>query len=149
MSEPRLDHVGFVVAAIPEAAARFGAYLPAAWDEAIHHDPNQGVRVSFLSGADPGAPRIELVEPADANSPVAAFLARGGGLHHLCYEVASVEQELARCRAAGAVMVRPPLPAVAFAGRRICWTLNKDRLLVEWLERAPIPPASGHQAVSR
>jgi len=140
MSDPRLDHVGFVVAGIPEAAVRFGAYLPAAWDQVVYHDPNQNVLVSFLSGAGPGAPRIELVEPADAASPVAAFLARGGGLHHLCYEVDSVERELARCRAAGAVTVRPPLPAVAFAGRRICWTLNGDRLLVEWLERATTAP---------
>jgi methylmalonyl-CoA/ethylmalonyl-CoA epimerase len=139
MPEARLEHVGYVVASIAEAAGRYARYLQLEWDGAIVHDPLQNVRVSFLAAPVPGAPRIELVEPVDETSPVTAFLARGGGIHHVCYEVDSLDAELERCRAAGAALVKPPLPAVAFGGRRICWTANRDRLLVEWLERAPSP----------
>jgi methylmalonyl-CoA/ethylmalonyl-CoA epimerase len=131
----RLHHVGLVVREIGPVAERSAHYLHAEWDGAIHHDPLQNVRVSFLSSGIPDATSIELVEPVDETSPVVEFLRRGGGLHHLCYEVDSLAEQLERCRADGAAVVRPPLPAVAFEGRRICWTVNRDRLLVEWLER--------------
>lgn len=49
-----------------------------------------------------GAQRIELVEPASADSPVSKFLEkRGPGLHHVAYRVANVADALARLRAAG------------------------------------------------
>jgi methylmalonyl-CoA/ethylmalonyl-CoA epimerase len=92
------------------------------------------VRVSFLEPGD-GRASLELVEPAGDESPVTAFLRRGGGLHHLCYEVDSLERQIERCRAVRAVMVRPPMPAAAFAGRRICWFFSRQRLLLEYLER--------------
>ena len=39
--------------------------------------------------------RVELVEPADEDSPVLRFLReKGGGLHHACYEVADLENRL-------------------------------------------------------
>lgn len=133
----QLHHVGLVVAAIEPVADHLARHLHGAWDGRIHHDPHQNVRVGFLTSAAGGASSIELVEPADQSSPVTAFLRRGGGLHHLCYEVDDLEAQLRRCREEGALLVRPPLPAVAFDGRRICWTLSRERLLVEWLEREP------------
>jgi catechol 2,3-dioxygenase-like lactoylglutathione lyase family enzyme len=81
-----------------------------------------------------GQPLIELVEPAGESSPVARFAQRGGGLHHLCYEVESLEEQLEQIRAAGAILVRPPLPAIAFNTRRICWVFTRERLLLEYLE---------------
>jgi methylmalonyl-CoA/ethylmalonyl-CoA epimerase len=35
----------------------------------------------------------------------------------------------------GALIVRPPKPAVAFEGRRIAWMLTSGKLLVELLEK--------------
>jgi methylmalonyl-CoA/ethylmalonyl-CoA epimerase len=134
MTPARLHHVGLVVPAIAPVAERSARHLHAAWDGVVHHDPLQNVRVTFLETGVAGAASIELVEPVDDTSPVVAFLRKGGGLHYLCYEVASLDAQMERCRAEGAVMVKPPLPAVAFAGRRIFWSLSRDRLLVEWLE---------------
>lgn len=108
--------------------------MGAVWDRRIVSDPLQGVRVSFLeTGA--GQPSVELVEPAGEESPVTGFLKRGGGLHHLCYEVESLEAQIERSRGAHAVLARPPQPAAAFGGRRICWVLTPQRLLIEYLER--------------
>ena len=130
----RLHHVGYVVESIERSADGFALALASTWDRRVVHDPVQAVRVSFL---EPGAgqPSVELVEPAAADSPVSAFLRRGGGLHHLCYEVGSLEAEIERSRSARAVLVRPPQPAVAFEGRRICWVFTPQRLLIEYLER--------------
>jgi methylmalonyl-CoA/ethylmalonyl-CoA epimerase len=77
---------------------------------------------------------IELVEPAGPESPVSRILKRGGGLHHLCYEVENLESHLEFCRSVGMTIMRKPVPAVAFGGRRIAWVLAKRRLLIEYLE---------------
>jgi len=133
--QPRsLHHVGFIVDSIEAVAERFARSIGGTWDGTITSDPLQGVRVSFLGGSDAAATTVELVEPAAADSPVGRFLERGGGLHHLCYEVEDLEQELRYSRSVGGVVVRPPLPAAAFGGRRIAWVITKDKLVVEFLE---------------
>lgn len=131
----RLDHWGFVVGDLQSAAAGFASTLGAKWDGAVFEDPHQRVRVTFLS-AGPGA-RIELVQPASGSSPVSRFLNdRGGGLHHVCYEVRDIEDALATLRSRGAMIAKRPMPAVAFKGRRIAWVITAEKLLVELLDRA-------------
>lgn len=133
-NQPRLHHIGFVLASIEQSAASLARALCATWDGNIVFDPLQKVRVTFLQGAHVSDALIELVEPAEPDSPVTQFLERRGGLHHLCYEVADLESHLAFCKTVGTIVVRQPVPAVAFGGRRIAWTLTKKRLLVEFLE---------------
>lgn len=128
-------HVGYAVASIAETAQEFARSIGAAWDGIIIHDPFQEARVTFLRCAGPESPAIELVEPAGEKSPLHKFVAKGGGLHHVCYEVESLEAELERSRAAGCLMVKNPLPAVAFGGRRVAWVYTRQKLLVEYLER--------------
>jgi methylmalonyl-CoA/ethylmalonyl-CoA epimerase len=139
-ARPALHHVGLVVASLDEGVRRYLHALPLLWDERVYHDPVQTVRVTFLRHAEPGAPLIELVEPLDGQSRVAAFLARGGGFHHLCYEVDSVQAQLEKAAETGAVVVFDSRPAVAFDGREIAWVCTRDRLLIEYLARAPYPP---------
>jgi methylmalonyl-CoA/ethylmalonyl-CoA epimerase len=131
-----VHHVGFVVASIEQSVETFAQSLAAEWDGHIIHDPNQGVRVTFLRSPHPSDPLFELVEPAGENAPVEAFLKRGGGLHHICYEVENLDEALTRIRALGGLITRPPLPAVAFGGRRIAWVYTKNKLLIEYLERS-------------
>ena len=71
--EGAFHHVGFVVASIPRTVQGFSAMLQTDWDEQIIHDPNQGVRVTFLKSRRPGDPLWELVEPVDEKSPVYPF----------------------------------------------------------------------------
>jgi methylmalonyl-CoA/ethylmalonyl-CoA epimerase len=130
-----LHHIGFVVPSIAESAPDFARSIGASWTGEIIHDPLQQARVSFMSCGGPGGPSIELVEPDGAGSPLNKHLARGGGLHHICNEVDSIEAQLEYCRSTGSVIVKKPLPAVAFNGRRIAWVYTKERLLVEYLER--------------
>jgi len=133
-----LHHIGFVVASIGEAAERMTRLLRGAWDGKVVHDPCQAVRVTFLRQNSPGDPLLELVEPVSDDSHIGAFIKRhGAGLHHVCYEVDSLDEQLAASRAAGALIAREPLPATAFDGRRIAWVYTRDRLLLEYLERQP------------
>lgn len=128
-------HLGFVVGSIAHAAKDFAESLGANWDGKVVHDPLQVVRVTFLRPRTPQNPVMELVEPAGDESPVLGFLKRGGGLHHLCYEVEGLEKQLEMARSMGMLITRPPLPAVAFGGRRIAWVYTKHRLLLELLEK--------------
>jgi methylmalonyl-CoA/ethylmalonyl-CoA epimerase len=131
----KLHHIGFVIASIEESAESFARSLGATWDGNIIFDPLQKVRVTFLQGAHINDALIELVEPGGPESPVSRFVERGGGLHHLCYEVENMASHLAFCKSVGTIIIRPPVPAVAFGGRRIAWVLTRRRLLVEYLER--------------
>lgn len=130
----KLHHLGFVLASIEESAEGFAQSLCATWDGKIIFDPLQKVRVTFLRGAHVHDALIELVEPAGPDSPVTRFLARGGGMHHVCYEVDDLEAQLVFCKSVGSTLIRKPVPAVAFDGRRIAWVLTKRKLLVEYLE---------------
>ena len=135
MLEPSFHHVGYVVRSIAEIGRDFAASIGATWDGEIIHDPLQEARVTFLRVGGPLTPAVELVEPAGESSPLVKFLSRGGGLHHICYEVDALEPQLAESRSRGCLIVKEPLPAVAFAGRRIAWVYTPHKLLVEYLER--------------
>jgi len=129
----RLHHLGFVVASIDRAMLGFVRSLAAERDGQVFADPLQKVKVAFLSTRTDD-PQIELVEPAGEDSPVQRFLSQGGGLHHVCYEVANLEQALADFRGRGSAIAKRPKPAVAFGGRHIAWVITPEKLLVELLE---------------
>ena len=140
---PRMHHAGFVVAAIEPVLAMFARAVSAPSVSPIFHDPLQRVRVAFVDAAGPGGASLELIEPADERSPVSAFLAKGGGLHHLCYEVDDLERQLAESRAMGHTVIHRPTPAIAFAGRPIAWVMTPQRLLIEFLASNDAPPRAG------
>lgn len=131
-----MHHVGFIVQSIEASMPGFLQSMNGTWDEKIFHDPIQCVKVAFLStlGSDV---QIELVEPAGDRNPVSAFLAKGGGIHHVCYEVDDCDTALALMRQRKALVVKRPQPAVAFEGRRIAWVLTAEKLLVEFVETRP------------
>jgi methylmalonyl-CoA/ethylmalonyl-CoA epimerase len=131
----RLHHIAFVVPSIPEAAGRLARSLGGVWDERIVHVPEQTVWASFVRRSIPDEPLLELLQPVDAKSLVAAFLKRGGGLHHLCYEVEDLLAEVENAGSAGSIIVQQPVPAIVFGGRLVAWAYTRDRLLLEFLER--------------
>lgn len=131
-----IDHVAVVVASIDEALPRYRELFGLEAHDRVQTIPGQSVRICMLpTGPDPAA-RLELIEPTDAESGVARFLAsRGEGLHHVCFGTTNLTEELARLERAGAdVIDHAPRPgadgAVAFVHPR---TLNG--VLWELLER--------------
>lgn len=132
----RLHHIGFVVRNIETSMQGFVYSLGARWDGHTYRDELQRVKVAFLStGA--AAAQIELIEPGGDDSPVSKFLERGGGLHHICYEVEDLGQALLNFKSRKALTMKRPLPAIAFGGRRIAWILTAEKLLIELLEQEP------------
>ncbi|MGP8243489.1 MAG: VOC family protein [Bryobacteraceae bacterium] len=136
MSGSRLHHVGYVIASIAGSVDEYAKATGLAWDGRITHDPLQMVSVAFLGSGDDGSALVELVEPAGRRSPVNQFLAAGGGLHHICLEVSDLYAHIEESKAAGCTLVRVPMRAVAFGGRKIAWLTTPTRQLIELLQRA-------------
>jgi|SRR5665213_67799 len=136
MSEPSLHHVGHVVSSIADSIAGWRLALGAVAVSDVIEDPIQQVRVLFISLPPDGNIQFELIEPVGADSRVRSFAEKGGGLHHLCFEVDRLERQIDHMKSLKAILIRAPQPAVAFGGRRIAWMSLREKLLVEYLERA-------------
>ncbi len=129
----RIHHVGVVVPDL-DAGLRF-------WRDTLglHFTKSatiqeQGVRAALLKI---GESEIELLEPINAESGVAKFLARrGGGLHHVCFQTDDVERELEAARARGIQLIDQK-PRHGLAGM-ICFLHPKATrgVLVEYAQPA-------------
>jgi LAO/AO transport system kinase len=111
---PTLDHVGVAVRRLDDRLPLWRDLLglPLTGIEAV---PEEGVRVAFLPA---GRTRVELVEPARDDSPMARQIERRGeGIHHLCFEVADLDAALGRLQAAGIAVAGAPGRAGAEGAR--------------------------------
>jgi methylmalonyl-CoA/ethylmalonyl-CoA epimerase len=130
----RLDHVGIAVASIEESLDVYRALgLAESGRETVEA---QGVVTAFLPL---GETRLELLEPTNAESPVAKFLAkRGPGVHHLCFAVADLERSLADLKARGFRLVNE-IPVEGAGGRRVAFLHPSagHGVLIELSEAAP------------
>jgi len=52
---------------------------------------------------------IELIEPAEENSPISAFADNGGGFHHICFEVSDIHKEAEKMVKNGARIIVEPI----------------------------------------
>ena len=102
----RIDHLGIAVTSIAEATGiyeRLG--LEVAHTESI---PGEKVNVAMLPAGDA---RIELLEAAGDESPIAKFLEkRGPGLHHVALSVPDLNGVVETLRSSGARMLNEPRP---------------------------------------
>lgn len=133
MSIGAVHHVAIVVRSIDESLPRYRALFGWSPEAQPFTFESQHVRLCFLRSGEPPAARIELVEPIDAGSGVARFLAaRGEGLHHVCLVSDDLPADLAALAAAEAELIdRAPRPGahgqVAFVHPRslngVLWEL--------------------------
>lgn len=127
---PLFHHVGVAVPQIETAAERFRSVFGAIADSPILHDPQQGVYIQFLKF---GNAKVELLAPAGGNSPVDAMLRRGISIYHVCFEADDFDKRIEDWVKAGAILVSPPKPAVAFDQRRVAFVMCLG-LMVELVE---------------
>jgi len=97
----RLHHVGIVVADLESARKRYETLGFAAGERFVV--PEQHI-VAIVFHAGPGY--VELIQPTDAEGPIARYMAkRGEGTHHVAYAVDDIEATLARLKLAGARLI--------------------------------------------
>ena len=133
----RIDHIGVAVEDLDAALALYDAEL----DLAVVHRETveaQGVEAVLL---DVGENHVELLCPLSPETPVGKFLAsRGPGLHHVAYQTADIEAELARLKAAGLRLI-DETPRTGIRNSRVAFVHPKSTggVLTELVE-----PVEGH-----
>ncbi len=87
--------------------------------------PEHGVTTIFVTLPNT---KIELIEPLGDASPIRAFLDRhkGGGMHHLCYEVADILAARDRLVAAGARLLGDGEPRPGAHGKPVLFLHPAD-----------------------
>ncbi len=133
MALGQLNHVGVATPSIATSIAMYRGLLGA---DAIGEPfdlPAQGVKVCFIDAPNT---QIELIEPYDASSPIAGFLAKNpaGGQHHLCFEVADIHAAIADLTARGARVLG--VPRIGAHGTPIVFVHPRDMggVLIELME---------------
>lgn len=120
----RLNHVAIAVPDVAAAAAIYRDNLGARVSEPVPL-PAHGVTTVFVELPNG---KLELIEPLGPASPLAGFLARhpGGGMHHLCFEVADIRAARDRLVAAGARLLGGGEPSTGAHGKPVLFIHPKD-----------------------
>jgi methylmalonyl-CoA/ethylmalonyl-CoA epimerase len=134
----KLHHIGIVVPKIQDSLGELTKYLDFETISLPTLIDSQKVNVCFLKV---GESYLELIEPASEGSPISNFLNKGGGFHHLCFEVKDIRKEIKELEKKGARIVVKPV--VGFENRLIAFALlnmkNTKCNLIELAEEKKQP----------
>ena len=129
----KLHHIGIVVKNIRESLGDLTQFLSFDSINVPSLIGSQRVNVCFLKTNNV---YIELIEPAEENSPISDFVKDGGGFHHLCFEVDDIHTEVEQMVKKGARLVVEPIEG--FDNRLIAFLVlnmkNTNSNLIELVE---------------
>ena len=127
----KINHVAVVVSDIDQALKFWQDAMGIEVDH-IEDVPSQKSTVAFLPV---GESEVELVKPTSAETGAGKFLAeRGGGMHHLCFEVDNIVEMLADLKTKGVRLINEE--PIELPGRKMAFVHPKSTggVLVELYE---------------
>ena len=129
----KFHHVGLAVKDISVSARNLRNILGFSRASEVIFDPIQKVNVLFMvqKGTDL---KHELIEPVGSDSPAHQWLKRRTPLYHLCYEVKYIENTIEKMRREGCLLIRKPVFANAFLGKRAAFLMTPENLIIELVE---------------
>ena len=95
-------------------------------------DPVQGIAGCFMVGV---GPRIELLENLPGRSTLTPWIDAGLRIYHFAYVVEDLETAIEWARSKRGRLTVPPVPAIAFAGREICFVIFPNKLMLEFIQK--------------
>ena len=98
----KLHHIGIVVENIQKSLGELTKYLDFESTTVPSLVGSQKVNICFLKTNNVF---LELIEPAEENTPISNFIKKGGGFHHLCFEVDDIHLELEKMKKNGARII--------------------------------------------
>ena len=128
-----INHIAIAVADIDSALSFWRDAMGLGVDH-IEDVPSQKAVVAFLPCGDS---EVELVKPATEDTGVAKFLAeRGGGMHHLCFEVDDIDGMLLQLKTKGIRLINEV--AMDLPGRKMAFIhpMSTGGVLVELYQLA-------------
>ncbi|QEH31846.1 Glyoxalase/Bleomycin resistance protein/Dioxygenase superfamily protein [Aquisphaera giovannonii] len=132
-----INHIGIAVKSIDAQRPFYEETLGAVF-EGRETVADQKVHVGFFRVGDV---RLELLEPSDPSSTIAAFIEKKGeGLHHVAYTVEDIEGRIAELKSGGVRMIdETPRPGAHHTNIAFLHPKSSCGVLTELCE-----PASGH-----
>ncbi len=133
----KLHHVGIVVKNINESLGEIKQFLDFEKTTVPTLIGSQKVNTCFLKT---GAIYIELIEPEGEDSPILNFVKKGGGFHHLCFEVENLSFAIDEIIKKGGRLIVSPVKG--FEGRQIAFVfLNMKKTNFNLIELVEIKNA--------
>jgi len=127
MNKLKFHHVGIVTKNIQRSISNY----PFAESSVVIEDENQNALISFLkTGSDT---LIEFVQPLSSRSQTYAFSLKGGGYHHTCFQIGSLDEFQDVVKKYRMVQVSKPVPAIAMGGADIVFCYSRDKQLFEFV----------------
>lgn len=130
LTAPAIAHIGLAVTSIESALGFYRDVLGLAPGEPETVDGARIVSLPF------GDSEVELLEPDDADGPIAKFLARRGpGIHHVAYRVPDLDAALRACSTQGYSLI-DEAPRRGQGGKRVAFIHPKATagILIELTE---------------
>jgi len=124
----KFHHIGYVVSNISESEEKmiFEKKIKEVFDNI------QWAKLSLYANYSDSY--IELIEPLDDKSYTwNALQKRGPHIHHLCYQVSSIEEIQEFAMKAGMIKIMEPVPAMLFDDKLVTFYYSKDKQIVEFL----------------
>ncbi len=123
----KINHIGIACRSIE----RYISFYKGIWNDAYIGDITvnefQKIKQCFIRFENQIT--LELLEPLCEASPITKVLnERGEGLYHICYEVADINEEIKKIKAAKGIVVCKPVPDVAFNGKLIAFAVINNQL---------------------
>ena len=130
----KIHHICIVVQNINESLEEISNFLSFESTSLPTMVGSQKVNICFLKTNNV---YIELIEPADPDSPITSFVKEGAGFHHLCFEVDDIQQEIDKMVKNGARLIDAPVKG--FENRIIAFLmLNMKKTKCNLIELAEV-----------
>jgi methylmalonyl-CoA/ethylmalonyl-CoA epimerase len=125
----KVEHIGIAVNDLQTAGRLYEKLLNTKIYK-VEDVLSENVKTAFLQN---GPNKIELLEATSDESPIAKFIAKKGeGIHHIAFEVDDIEQEMARLKKEGFVLLNDE-PKLGGDNKLVCFVHPKgaNGVLVE------------------
>lgn len=120
----KITKINHVAIAVPDLDGSLGFWRDALGLAVDHVEdvPSQKSMVAFIPCGDS---EVELVRPTAEDTGLAKFIAeKGGGMHHLCFEVDDIDAMLAELKAKGVRLINET--AQVLPGRKMAFVHPKS-----------------------
>ena len=129
----KIHHIGYLTKKLDKTLAEF-LRLGYETEKEAAYDEIREVNIAFVRNGDY---RVELIEPAGDQSPLAPLLARYRNTpYHICYETDDLAASIEELSAAGYTIFQPAAPAPCLDGRSVVFLLHRSMGIIELLELA-------------
>jgi len=127
-----IDHIGIAVKSIEKGIAHWRDVFGYRQATEVVVNTRQQVKVVFMEKA--GSLTVKLISPSDDTSPLHQFLAKGEGMHHLCFKCDDLTAQLDELKAKGLRTIAPMQPGEAFDNENIAFVFGKMGLNIEIID---------------